>query len=74
MSNYIISLNDGTQKRCINEVRDTHYTKIKDDKTNSIITITGTRSLLRGYLDVKSVFSPILITPFHRVYLSRFNS
>jgi hypothetical protein len=74
MESLFISLNDGKEKSSILEVTDTHYMSIPDKKNNLQIIITGNRFLLRSYLEIKQVFSPILITPQHRIYLNRLNS
>jgi hypothetical protein len=74
MESLFISLNDGKEKSSILEVTDTHYMSVPDKKNNLQIIITGNRFLLRSYLEVKQVFSPILITPQHRIYLNRLNS
>ena len=74
MESLFISLNDGKEKSSILEVTDTHYMSVPDKKKNLQIIITGNRFLLRSYLEIKQVFSPILITPQHRIYLNRLNS
>lgn len=74
MSSFIISLNNGTAHKSIDEVSDTHYTTIPDESRNCFITVTGNRNILKSFLAVKHIFRPILITPQHRVYLTRLNS
>lgn len=74
MNTFIISLRNGTAHKSIDEVSDSHYTTIPDENKKSFITITGNRNNLKSFLEVKHVFSPILITPQYRVYLNRLNS
>ncbi len=74
MNTFIISLNNGEAKKSISDVTDTHYTSVPDPKCKESVTVTGNRSMLRNFLEVKQVFSPILITPQHRIYLNRLNS
>lgn len=74
MEGLFISLNDGKAKSSIVDVTDTHYMSVPDSNTHQPIIITGNRFLLRSYLEVKQMFSPILITPQHRIYLNRLNS
>ena len=74
MEGLFISLKDGQAKKTILDVTDTHYMSVSDSKNNQVIIITGNRFSLRSYLEVKQVFSPILITPQHRIYLNRLNS
>lgn len=74
MTTFIVSLRNGTAHNNIDEVSDSHYISIPDDSKNCTVTVTGNRNTLKMYLEVKNVFSPILITPQHRIYLNRLNS